>query len=217
MPRVPADRRREQLIGATIDLAIEEGLAAASVRRIAERANVSLGVVHYCFSSKEALINAVAESFLNPIIGPVAEALEAAEGKPLRDKARTAIQTFWDTTISDPGRQLLSYELASWSVRGDGEAARLLYTTYLDVIEAFIVEGLGIQGTDEVSTRTIARMVLTLTDGAMLAWLVDRDDEATDAVVQTYLTLLLDYVDKAVTDRRMRLDGESPTQTHAAV
>ena len=34
------------------------------MRRIADEANVSLGVVHYCFSSKEALLNAVAESFI---------------------------------------------------------------------------------------------------------------------------------------------------------
>ncbi|WP_312719816.1 TetR/AcrR family transcriptional regulator [Mobilicoccus sp.] len=217
MPRVPADRRREQLIAATIDLAIEEGLAAASVRRIAERANVSLGVVHYCFSSKEALLNAVAESFLNPILGPVAEALEEVADQPMRTKARAAVEAFWNTTISDPGRQLLSYELASWSVRGDGEAARLLYKTYLDVIEAFITEGLGIQGTDEMSTRTVARMVLTLTDGAMLAWLVDRDDESTNEVMEAYLTMILSYIEGVMKDGKISLRREPPTQTHAAV
>lgn len=187
------------------------------MRRIAERANVSLGVVHYCFSSKEALINAVAESFLNPILGPVAEALEEVADEPLPVKARAAIQTFWNTTISDPGRQLLSYELASWSIRGDGEAARLLYKTYLDVIEAFIVDGLGIQGTDEVSTRTMARMVLTLTDGAMLAWLVDRDDEATNDVMESYLSMLLMYIEGAMKAGKITVQGEPPAQTHAAV
>ena len=61
MPKVGMQPiRKRQLIEATIDLAIREGLAAASVRRIADEANVSLGVVHYCFSSKEALLNAVA-------------------------------------------------------------------------------------------------------------------------------------------------------------
>ncbi|MDO5627186.1 MAG: TetR family transcriptional regulator [Mobilicoccus sp.] len=200
MPRVPAERRREQLIDATIELAIEEGLAAASVRRIAERANVSLGVVHYCFSSKEALINAVAESFLNPILGPVSEALAGAEGRPLREKAQAAIQAFWDNTLSDPGRQLLSYELAAWSVRGDGEAARVLYGTFLEVIESFIVDGLGLQASEEFSPRLLARMVLTLTDGAMLAWLVDRDDEATQGVFHVYLDMLLTYVEKGIAE-----------------
>lgn len=218
MARVPAERRREQLIGATIDLAIDEGLAAASVRRIAERADVSLGVVHYCFSSKEALINAVAESFLNPILGPVAEALEDVVDASIQEKARTAIQAFWDTTIADPGRQLLSYELAAWSMRGDGEAARLLYKTYLDVIEAFLVEGMRVRGTESLSTRTIARMVLTLTDGAMLAWLVDRDSEMTNQVVANYLDMLLVFVQKAVDDGSLEvITSESTEQSHATL
>lgn len=217
MPRVPAERRREQLIGATIDLAIDEGLAAASVRRIAERANVSLGVVHYCFSSKEALINAVAESFLNPILGPVAAALEGAANEDLAARAEVAIRTFWDTTVQDPGRQLLSYELAAWSVRGDGEAAQLLYKTYLDVIETFVVEGLGLRGTEEFSTRTLARMVLALCDGAMLAWLVDRDTEATNLVVDNYLRLLLGMVEACVRDGRLTLVAPESSTSHAAV
>lgn len=192
MSRVPAEQRREQLIEATIDLAIREGLAAASVRRIADEANVSLGVVHYCFSSKEALLNAVAESFAAPILGPVATAIEQSRG--FEPTVRTSFETFWKVTQDAPGRQLLSYELAAWSIRGDGEAARLLYQTYLDVIESFITHGMGIQGSEALTPRTLARMVLALTDGIMLAWLVDRDDEATQAVLDAFVAALVTLV-----------------------
>lgn len=192
MSRVPAEQRREQLIEATIDLAIREGLAAASVRRIADEANVSLGVVHYCFSSKEALLNAVAESFATPILGPVAKAIGSSRG--FENTVRTSFRTFWEVTQNAPGRQLLSYELAAWSIRGDGEAARLLYQTYLDVIESFITQGMGIAGSDALTSRTLARMVLALTDGIMLAWLVDRDDEATQAVLDAFVAGLVTLV-----------------------
>ncbi|WP_168582147.1 TetR/AcrR family transcriptional regulator [Gephyromycinifex aptenodytis] len=194
MSRVPAEQRREQLIEATIALAIEEGLAAASVRRIADKANVSLGVVHYCFSSKEALINAVAEAFITPILGPVGEALAGVADQGVEEKARLAFQTFWDVTHHSPGRQLLSYELAAWSIRGDGVAAKLLYQTYLDAIEMFITEGVGVVGTDALPTRTLARMVLSVADGVMLSWLVDRDDEATQKALQAFVAVLLDVV-----------------------
>lgn len=195
MSRVPAEQRREQLIEATIDLAIREGLAAASVRRIAAEANVSLGVVHYCFSSKEALLNAVAESFATPILGPVAATVEETAG--FERSARRGFQTFWEVTQSAPGRQLLSYELAAWSIRGDGEAARLLYETYFDVVEGFITQGMGIKGTSALTTRTIARMVIALTDGVMLSWLVDRDDEATKAVLDAFVAVLVGIVRQA--------------------
>ncbi len=194
MSRVPAEQRREQLIEATIDLAIREGLAAASVRRIADEANVSLGVVHYCFSSKEALLNAVAESFATPILGPVAKAIEQSSG--FEATVRRAFETFWQVSQGAPGRQLLSYELAAWSIRGDGEAARLLYQTYQDVIESFITQGMGITGSEALSSRTLARMVLALTDGIMLAWLVDRDDEATRQVLDAFVAVLVTVVRK---------------------
>lgn len=208
MSRVPAEQRREQLIEATIDLAIREGLAAASVRRIADEANVSLGVVHYCFSSKEALLNAVAESFATPILGPVAKAIEQSHAG-FEETVRTALQTFWEVTQSAPGRQLLSYELAAWSIRGDGEAARLLYQTYLDVIESFITQGLGINGSEVMSSRTLARMVLALTDGIMLAWLVDRDDTATQAVLDAYTSVLVTIVRDAQRSGFLTLKDDS--------
>ena len=194
MSRVPAEQRREQLIEATIDLAIREGLAVASVRRIADEANVSLGVVHYCFSSKEALLNAVAESFATPILGPVAKVIEQSSG--FEATVRRAFETFWQVTQGAPGRQLLSYELAAWSIRGDGEAARLLYQTYQDVIGSFITQGMGITGSEALSSRTLARMVLALTDGIMLAWLVDRDDEATRQVLDAFVAVLVTVVRK---------------------
>lgn len=198
MSRVPAEQRREQLIEATIALAIDEGLAAASVRRIAEKANVSLGVVHYCFSSKEALINAVAEAFITPILGPIGEALQGAGDESIEDKSRLAFRTFWKLTRRSPGRQLLSYELAAWSIRGDGVAAKLLYKTYLDAIEVFLTDGIGIVGSDALPTRTLARMVLSVADGVMLSWLVDRDDEATEGALQAFVSVLIDIVQRGL-------------------
>ncbi|SNV24753.1 Uncharacterized HTH-type transcriptional regulator yvdT [Dermatophilus congolensis] len=197
MSRVPAEQRREQLIEATIDLAIEEGLAAASVRRIADRANVSLGVVHYCFNSKEALLSGVAESFATPILGPVAAAIEEgdAQGLSMRDLVFKAFDAYKVQMRRAPGRQLLSYELAAWSIRSDGEVARVLYTTYLDVLEGFISEGLKLEGTEQLSTRTLARVILSLVDGVTFSWLVDRDDEAIDEVVRIVLDSVVGHLE----------------------
>lgn len=196
MSRVPAEQRREQLIEATIQLAIEEGLAAASVRRIADQANVSLGVVHYCFSSKEALLNAVAESFVKPILGPIAKAIEESDEVGLAATGQAAFDAFWNVTRETPGRQLLSFELTAWSIRGDGEAARLLYKTYTEVIEGFIIQGLGLHDNDYLPMRTLARMVLAVIDGVSLAWLVDRDDELAEQLLQAFLATLVPVVER---------------------
>ena len=87
--------------------------------------------------------------------------------------------------------------MAAWSIRGDGESARLLYKIYLDAIEQMITEEMGIRGSEGLPTRTLARMVLAVCDGVMLSWLVDHDDEATFDVLQGFIGVLLAVVEQA--------------------
>jgi AcrR family transcriptional regulator len=54
--REPAPRRREEMIRAALDLIRDSGLEAATVRAIAERANVTPGLIRHHFNSKEDLI-----------------------------------------------------------------------------------------------------------------------------------------------------------------
>lgn len=56
--REPAERRKEALILATLSLVAEEGVRGATVRAIAERAEVTQGLIRHYFSSKEDLIMA---------------------------------------------------------------------------------------------------------------------------------------------------------------
>ncbi|HEY0475536.1 MAG TPA: TetR family transcriptional regulator, partial [Kribbella sp.] len=59
MPRVPANERRAELVQAAIQVATREGLAATTTRRIARELDISVGIVHYCFRSKEELLHEV--------------------------------------------------------------------------------------------------------------------------------------------------------------
>jgi len=56
--------RREQIIAATIAVLAEGGLPAASLAAIAQRAQVSKGVISYYFAGKEDLLRAVVDSVL---------------------------------------------------------------------------------------------------------------------------------------------------------
>ncbi len=192
MSRVPAEQRREQLIEATIQLAVRKGLAEASVRNIAEEANVSLGVVHYCFNSKEALLKAVAESFVTPIIGPVSQAIHEAEPTDVRTSLETALMVFADVMMSDRGRQLLGYELTAWSIRGEGDAATSLQEAFLEVIARYLKEGVGLKEGDlPFLLEDVPRMLLAVLDGAMLGWLVDQDGERCRRMLRDFASALV--------------------------
>jgi AcrR family transcriptional regulator len=80
---------RERLIDAAVALYGEVGIAGASLRDIASRAEVTPAMVHYYFGSKDELRDAVVEERFMPVIGVLREGLEAAGADP-----RELITTF---------------------------------------------------------------------------------------------------------------------------
>lgn len=71
------DSRRAGLISATLDVIAREGVRSATVRNIADEANVTQGLIRYYFKSKDDLIAAAYEAYMAKL---VAEADEASQG-----------------------------------------------------------------------------------------------------------------------------------------
>lgn len=80
--RSSPDQRRDALIRATLALIAEQGIAAATVRTIAARAEVTPGLIRHYYQSKEDLIaaayhqhmTALTEAAAEAAIGPTARA-----------------------------------------------------------------------------------------------------------------------------------------------
>jgi AcrR family transcriptional regulator len=190
--RVPVQDRRAQLVEAAISRAVREGLAATTVRGIADEAGVSLSTVHYCFVSKNDLLRAVARAIAGPLSAPVTTAITAMSGDGaqgpagVEDVLRAAFRAYWEVARSTPGRQLLSYELTTWSLRSDAgpSVARDLYDSFHATVEGFVdavSRACGV--TWSVPAPLMARTVVATTTGVRLAWLVDDDDEAAVATL----------------------------------
>ncbi|ONI66849.1 hypothetical protein BWI15_27040 [Kribbella sp. ALI-6-A] len=192
MPRVPADVRRTELVQAAIQVATREGLAATTTRRIAQELGISVGVVHYCFRSKEEL--------LHEVIRVIADAqVEAARtaivpGADLAASVRNAFVGFWKLVEETPEAQLLTYELTSWALRNaDTEPlAREQRERQLAGIEQLLGEiSAACDVSWSVPTGQLARMALAITDGVTLGWLVDRDTDAAVVALRTFADQLL--------------------------
>ncbi len=190
--RLPADERRAQLIESALDLAERGGVGAVTVRAVAENAGVSLGVVHYCFESKEALVVAMGET----LIRQLSEALHVAFDLPhdgpdpqgvrgLRQLLYAGLNAMWPMIEATADRQILTYEITTYSLRQraseadlggriadeqyrimDAEACRFL---------ADCAERTGTTWTEPI--EGIARMSLAMIDGLVLRWLVDRNGD----------------------------------------
>ncbi|MFT4152031.1 MAG: TetR family transcriptional regulator [Paracoccaceae bacterium] len=104
---MPADRRpfrreteearRDALITAALDLVSEGGVAAATVRAIADRAGVTPGLIRHYFVSKEELIRAAYRSHMD---GMTQDALAVVAAGPADPVSRLA--AFIAATLSPP-------------------------------------------------------------------------------------------------------------------
>lgn len=177
MARVPATQRRDELVQAAIAVATRDGLAATTTRRIAQEAGVSVGIVHYCFRSKEELLGEVVKELATEAYAAAAEAVPGAGD----DLFRAALKAFWTLMESTPERQLLTYEVITWALRTPEiePIARAQRDRQLEAIRdllAMIADAADVSWT--LPPDELARMVLTVTDGVVLSWLVDRDSDA---------------------------------------
>jgi AcrR family transcriptional regulator len=74
--------QRARLLDAALESYGKNGIAAASLRRIAADAGVTPAMVNYYFGSKEQLLGAVVDERLMPVVGILRERLEAAGDDP---------------------------------------------------------------------------------------------------------------------------------------
>lgn len=191
--RLPADERRAQLVESALELAQGGGVGSVTVRAVAENAGVSLGVVHYCFDSKEALVVAMTET----VIDQLGEAMNAAFDVPredsgpqgldgLRDLLHAGLKAMWPALEATAGLQLLTYEITAYSLRhralgaaASGDIAERQYGRMDEHAGRFLRMCAERTGTDWVEPiQSLSRLSLAFLDGIVLRWLVDRDSAA---------------------------------------
>jgi AcrR family transcriptional regulator len=100
--------RRAELLDAAMKVIAEEGFAAASLRRVAQRAGCTTGAVSYYFANKEAMMAALIESRFD-----VFDKLLEFEADDLAGVRESFERWFEVTTTEDAvwmaGLQLLAY------------------------------------------------------------------------------------------------------------
>lgn len=87
-PRNP-EETRQRLCDAALELFAEHGFESTSIRMIAERAGVSLGLLYHYFPSKESLLQELFQQSLVLIQGCFTEAVAEADA---RERIRLAIR-----------------------------------------------------------------------------------------------------------------------------
>jgi AcrR family transcriptional regulator len=109
-----SDVRREKIIDAAVEVIASEGLARATTRRIAERADAPLGSLHYCFRNKDELIESVLARAVATMEASFEE-IHPEEG--FEATLRASVAAYWQWIQRDLGLHLALFELLIWTIR----------------------------------------------------------------------------------------------------
>ena len=186
MARKPSAERRRQLTEAAIRAMTRDGVPRTTTRSIAAEAGVSLSVFHYCFDSKQALIESVITTIMDHYVDVVREAIQPQS--TLQETIRAGFRAYWDHVAAHPGEHMLTYELTQYALR-EPEFTHLarrqyeLYTaTYAELLEQ-LRETMGFELS--VPVPVLAGYLAAMTDGLTLNFLALGDEKTCVDIIDT--------------------------------
>ena len=200
--RLPADQRRAQLLKAALEIAEHDGLGAVTIRGVAERAGVSLGVVHYCYTDKEELLRELIGA-VNSEVHQAAKAFvsvdfdSGARGKEgLRRRLYEAVDLIWAVISASPDRQLLTYEIVSYSIRTHGlpevGLARDQQTSNEEIVRSVLERTAHSAGMYwNMGLDDMVHVVEAMIAGIGLRWQIRRDDDEANSLLHRAVDLVV--------------------------
>lgn len=182
MAHTPVDERRRALLAATMRVVASRGLAAASTRAIVAEAGMALASFHYAFDSRDDLL----EVLMSEVVALEERAIAptSVDGKTLTELLHDGLLGYLRHLQSDPSHEQAMLELTQYAIREKRELARDQYAAYTHMVTDALDIGARVTGTHWlVPLPAVTRLLITLTDGLTMTWLVDRDDALAEQVV----------------------------------
>ena len=165
----------DALLDAAEQLLVEVGYAAITTRRLAERAGVNHGLVHYYFGSMEDLLLRVIDRFTDQLI----ERQKAMYAQPIPfiEKWRTAM-SFMDQD-RESGYQKIWFEMQAmaWNTPAVRSTMQRVHHQWIDVVTSAFDVGLTELGIDkgQYPTDAVVSLVVTFNQGIMVERLLQVD------------------------------------------
>ena len=183
MARMPVEVRRTALIEAALRVAASRGLHETTTRAIVAEAGMSLASFHYAFESRDELIDRL---ILDVLAGEEKTVLpDELEGRTLTELLTDGLHGYIEHLRADPAREQAMLELTQYALRTRLPLAKEQYAQYTRLAAVSLALASQHTGTRWiVPLPTVAQLLVAVTDGLTLNWLVNRDDEAIDSAVR---------------------------------
>jgi len=165
--RLPADRRRQQLLDVALTLFAERGYNATTMDDTAEAAGVTKPLLYQHFDSKRALYLELVDSVAATLLGALAEAVVSAEGP--RQQVERGFAAYFHLVVTHPDAFNL---LFGSDVPHDPELSRAVREVQDTIAEA--IDPLIDAGLDRDHRRLLAYAMVGMAEGASHHFLAAR-------------------------------------------
>lgn len=185
------EERRDRIVEAALQLAVDQGLEHVSLRAAAHSAGVTWETAVEVFGDHTDLLRAMSKTVTTKIILP--DSLKVDISGTVEEVLDAVAAQVWRALSARRDYQLVSFELVLMSLRRT--ALRSIAIEQYDESRAFATTVLTtfaeLQGiTWTRPTEEIGRFVATFLEGVATAWVVDRDDSLAEQQVR----MLVEYL-----------------------
>lgn len=190
----PAAYRRRQFVEAAVQVISREGMAKATTRKIAEVAGLPAANLHYCFATKEDLLQAVYEYASSTGLANI----KVTPRVGLHQGVEDIVRSFAKWMLSSRDIQMTLYEFAFWSLRNP-ESSHLAGRAYRRALDfcAQLLREVRKEEESEVDVDLLARLVIGALDGFALQWLT-LDDGSGMRMLDTSVRMIQSTLPAAV-------------------
>jgi AcrR family transcriptional regulator len=165
--RLPADRRRQQLLDVALGLFAERGYNATTMDDTAEAAGVTKPLLYQHFDSKRALYLELVDSVATTLLDALAKAVASADGP--RQQVERGFAAYFHLVVTHPDAFNL---LFGSNVPHDPELSRVVRKVQDTIAEA--IDPLIDAGLEEDHRRMLAYAMVGMAEGASHHFLATR-------------------------------------------
>ncbi|MGB8388055.1 TetR/AcrR family transcriptional regulator [Mycobacterium sp.] len=186
-----AERTRALAIDETVRCVLEEGIAAASAKHIAERAGMTWGIIQYHFGDRDGLLMAVVDLGFSQLLESLHALPPATTPMNGRQRVEQVVTAAWEAMSSPTSRAAIEILIGTRATRGAAAAGHLkrLAKTFSELGRAIDAD------LDINQSAALGEMMLSALRGLVVTQLImaepvrtARDRSMLVDVISTYIT-----------------------------
>lgn len=199
-----ANERRDQIIEAFYRCTVNQGLAASSIRKIAEEAKVQPSTLHHYFESREEIIEEAVVYFTNRIFKDFNHQMKSLNHSG--DKLSRGIEFIFSKGMinADYTGFFLECCVAARNNENIRKTLALLFNRFREAILGHLEQMDGFSKLSGNDRHMLSTLIVALHEGIELQWFADETAIRLDQVLETTFQLIRFFVQ----EKTKELKGE---------